>query len=187
MLSAIFSTSPWQEEVECRPPILEETQWWVDFSNFFGRDRCSWWRQCHVERWPEHQQRRCGVGSDQWADARHRSQCGQSDRARWRGCDGQGRSKHQRGALTMLSVARGTLVAGGQIFNQQHARRRFDRGGITSQPTTWLPTTLFLGKGNFEVSAGGDLELGPVANVFLLPQAINNSPTNLSYFFHLRE
>lgn len=39
---------------------------------------------------------------------------------------------------------------------------------------TWLPTSLFLGKGSFDVRAGSDLLLGPVANTFLLPQGLNN-------------
>jgi filamentous hemagglutinin len=49
-------------------------------------------------------------------------------------------------------------------------------------PETWLPTTLFLGKGNFDVSAGGDVLLGPVANPFLLPQGYNNSYWYKTYF-----
>ena len=47
---------------------------------------------------------------------------------------------------------------------------------------TWLPTTLFLGKGGFDVSAGGDLLLGPVANPFLLPAGIRNGFLDKTYF-----
>jgi len=46
----------------------------------------------------------------------------------------------------------------------------------------WLPTTLFLGEGSFDVSAGNDLLLGPVANPFLLPQGIGNSYWDKTYF-----
>jgi len=49
-------------------------------------------------------------------------------------------------------------------------------------PSTWLGTTLFVGKSTFDVSAGGDLLLGPVANAFLLPQGYNNSFWYKSWF-----
>jgi hypothetical protein len=47
---------------------------------------------------------------------------------------------------------------------------------------TWLPTTLFVGKGGFDVQAGGDLLLGPVANPFLLPQGNGNKFWYKTYF-----
>ena len=43
-----------------------------------------------------------------------------------------------------------------------------------SSPESWLPTSFFLGKGNITVTARGDALLGPVGNVFLLPQGIND-------------
>jgi hypothetical protein len=46
----------------------------------------------------------------------------------------------------------------------------------------WLPTTLFLGKGNFEVNARGDVLLGPVSNAFLLPQSDQNGYIYKTYF-----
>lgn len=46
----------------------------------------------------------------------------------------------------------------------------------------WLPTTLFLGKGGFDVSARGNALLGPVANPFLLPGGVNNSFWYKTYF-----
>ena len=48
--------------------------------------------------------------------------------------------------------------------------------------STFLGTTLFVGKSSFDVSAGGDLLLGAVANPFLLPQGINNRGYERSYF-----
>jgi filamentous hemagglutinin len=47
---------------------------------------------------------------------------------------------------------------------------------------TWLPTTLFLGKGNFSVRATGDILLGPVANPFILPPGAGNSFWYKTYF-----
>jgi filamentous hemagglutinin len=55
-------------------------------------------------------------------------------------------------------------------------------GLAAPDPSTWLPTTLFVGKGGFTVSAHDDLLLGQVANAFLLPQGINNSYFQKSYF-----
>lgn len=85
------------------------------------------------------------------------------------------------GGAYYVERGQGTLVAGGQIYSNS-TRATVTAGSDPSDPSTWLPTTLFLGKGSFDVSAGGDLELGPVANVFLLPQAANNTAVNLSYF-----
>jgi hypothetical protein len=45
-----------------------------------------------------------------------------------------------------------------------------------------LPTSFFLGKGSLSVTAGGDALLGPVGNVFLQPQGINNDLLYKTYF-----
>ncbi|MGH8047547.1 MAG: beta strand repeat-containing protein, partial [Chthoniobacterales bacterium] len=47
---------------------------------------------------------------------------------------------------------------------------------------TWLPTTLFLGKGMASVSALGDVLLGPVVNTFLMPGGFTNTYWYKSYF-----
>ncbi len=47
---------------------------------------------------------------------------------------------------------------------------------------SWLPTTLFLGKGGFDVSANDDVLLGPLGNPFLLPVGLGNSFWNKTYF-----
>lgn len=52
----------------------------------------------------------------------------------------------------------------------------------TSDPDSWLPTTFFVGRGGFEVTAGRDLLAGPVANAFLLPQGIGNRYWYRTYF-----
>lgn len=81
----------------------------------------------------------------------------------------------------------GALEAGRDIITNPtrsaYARRE---SGITAGPKPseeqWLPTTLFLGKGGFNVRAAGDLTLGPTVNPFLLPIGINNSFMRKSYF-----
>ena len=53
---------------------------------------------------------------------------------------------------------------------------------LNSDPSGYLPTTLFLGQGNFSVQALGDITLGPIANPFLLPQSMNNGIFYKTYF-----
>ncbi|MCW1887292.1 filamentous hemagglutinin family protein [Luteolibacter flavescens] len=80
---------------------------------------------------------------------------------------------------------RGTLDAGGSIVTnatRSPSIPQLSGAANTFDPHTWLPTTLFLGKGGFEVTALGDLLLGPVANPFLLPPGVNNTYWLKSYF-----
>ena len=79
----------------------------------------------------------------------------------------------------------GTLTAGKEITT--NATRSPSLTNLTAanevlNSQTWLPTTLFLGKGGFDVSARGDVLLGPVGNPFLLPQGINNTFWYKTYF-----
>lgn len=80
------------------------------------------------------------------------------------------------GGIYYVEKGQGVLKAGGAITT--NAARSPSLGILTGEaaydPLTWLPTTLFVGKSNFDVSANGDILLGPVSNPFLLPQGINN-------------
>ena len=89
------------------------------------------------------------------------------------------------GGVYYVERGNGTLHAGNQILT--NSTRSPSLTTITVPATiypsqAWLPTTLFLGKGNFDVSALGDLLLGPVANPFLLPQGYSNTYWDKSYF-----
>jgi hypothetical protein len=93
------------------------------------------------------------------------------------------------GGVYYVERGHGTLSAGGSIHTNstraaitQADAVAFENQKLTSDPTTWLPTTLFLGKGGFDVAARGDLLLGPVANPFLLPSGVNNNALEKSYF-----
>jgi filamentous hemagglutinin len=55
-------------------------------------------------------------------------------------------------------------------------------GSAPLDPLTWLPTMLFVGKSSFDVTARGDILLGPVTNPFLLPQGLNNKFWYKTYF-----
>jgi len=93
------------------------------------------------------------------------------------------------GGVYYVERGLGALTAGGQILTNS-TRATVDQGttsfdqsaGITPDPSTWLPTTLFAGDASFKITAGGDILMGPVANPFLLPQGINNNFINRSYF-----
>lgn len=79
---------------------------------------------------------------------------------------------------------KGMLKAGGAVIT--NPTRDPLAPSITGQQASareaYLPTSLFLGKGSFSVKAGGDLLLGPVANVFMTPQGVNNSYWYKTYF-----
>ena len=83
----------------------------------------------------------------------------------------------------------GRLEAGGSVTTNAS---RSPSLGVIQNPNnpaaaqfdalTWMPTTLFLGRSSFEVSARGDVLLGPMANAFLLPQGLNNRFWYKTYF-----
>ncbi|MDB6078860.1 MAG: hypothetical protein JWO82_2607, partial [Akkermansiaceae bacterium] len=79
---------------------------------------------------------------------------------------------------------RGALVAGGSIITNSTRSPSFGQPGATAaiDSLAWLPTTLFVGKGSFDVSAADSVLLGPVANPSLLPQGFNNSYWNKTWF-----
>ena len=89
------------------------------------------------------------------------------------------------GGVYYVERGTGELDAGRNIVTNQ---TRSPSLGLVVSPSatldehTWLPTTLFLGKGSFDVTARGDVLLGPVANVFLLPEGINNSFWYQTYY-----
>ena len=83
----------------------------------------------------------------------------------------------------------GTLSAGFEITTNSTRSPSFgiisnlnNPSASTLDPLTWLPTTLFLGKSSFDVSASGDILLGPAVNSFLLPQGLNNKFWYKNYF-----
>jgi filamentous hemagglutinin len=89
------------------------------------------------------------------------------------------------GGVYYVERGQGTLTAGNSIIT--NSTRSASLGSITNPaqgtgPLTWLPTTLFLGKGSFDVSADNSVLLGPVANPFLLPQGVDNTYWDKTYF-----
>ncbi|MEI6377558.1 MAG: hypothetical protein WCO97_10230, partial [bacterium] len=78
----------------------------------------------------------------------------------------------------------GSIFAGGSIITNptRDPQAPLITGNISSLPESYLPTTLFLGKSSFRVSAAGDVIMGPAANVFLTPEGNNNGYPYQSYF-----
>jgi hypothetical protein len=93
-------------------------------------------------------------------------------------------SRNIDGGVYYAERGAGELAAGGAILT--NAARSPSLGILNGSepldPLTWLPTTLFVGKATFDVSALGDVLLGPVSNPFLLPQGINNKYWYKTYF-----
>ena len=163
------------------PLDTQSTTWWVDFSNFFE-----------------------GVGAlgggdvrfvaghdvanvDAVAPTNARMPKGRPDAAALVELGGGDvtvqAGRNIDGGVYYVERGQGTLRAGAQILT--NATRAFPSDGTTlsTRPDlAWLPTTLFLGKGGFDVSARGNVLLGPVANPFLLPASINNGALYKTYF-----
>ena len=92
------------------------------------------------------------------------------------------------GGVYYVERGNGSLAAGSAITTNA-SRTVLDTAqlaalsaGQVPDSTTWLPTTLFVGNASFTVAADGDVKMGPVANVFLMPQGINNSFWEKTYF-----
>ena len=166
---------------------VESTSWWVDFSNFFegvgalggGNVTLIAGRNVSNVDAVLPTNARMSKGSPNAWNLREN---GGGDLLVHAGNDVDG-------GVYYVERGRGVLSAGNSIHTNstRAALTQAEISGLsiqgrTADATTWLPTTLFLGKGSFDVRAGGDLLLGPVANPFLLPQGINNSFYEKSYF-----
>jgi filamentous hemagglutinin family protein len=89
------------------------------------------------------------------------------------------------GGVYYVERGQGTLQAGNSIIT--NSTRSASLGTIalpakTTNSKTWLPTTLFLGAGSFDVTAQNSVLLGPAANPFLLPQGVDNTYWDKTYF-----
>jgi len=166
--------------------VVQSTSWWIDYSNFFE-----------------------GVGALGGGNVSLLAATGSvvdvdavvPTNARMPGYNNKGQiaspdaSKLVELGGGSLSVRAGQDIVGGVYYVERGQgiisagnviRTDATRSAVSTQnsgdETTYMPTTLFLGKGSFDVSAGGDLLLGPVANPFWLPQGINNGAYNKSFF-----
>ena len=159
------------------------TSWWVDFNNFFEGVGALGGGHVNVIAGSD------VVNIDAVAPTNARMPFGTPDASKLLELGGGDVNVRAGGNIDggvyYVERGRGTLAAGGDITTN-HTRTSLKVADFTSTSSTasatWLPTTLFLGKGTFDLSAGGDLTLGNVANPFLLPGGINNSYFLKSYF-----
>jgi filamentous hemagglutinin len=89
------------------------------------------------------------------------------------------------GGIYYVERGDGHLQAGRDITTnatRSPTRTSITGGLVLLSEKSWLPTTLFLGKGNFDVEAKGDLLLGPTVNTFLMPGGLGNSVIYKTYF-----
>lgn len=79
------------------------------------------------------------------------------------------------GGVYYVERGSGSLNAAGSIKTNATRFAGADIASVSRDASiNQLPTTLFVGKATFELTAGGDLTLGGVANPFLTPQALTN-------------
>jgi filamentous hemagglutinin family protein len=89
------------------------------------------------------------------------------------------------GGVYYVERGNGTLTAGNCILtNSTRAPYPTNMFNIllNFNSLTWLPTTLFVGKGSFDVSSQGDLLMGPAVNPFFLPDGAGDSYWYKTYF-----
>lgn len=168
---------------------VASTTWWVDFSNFFE-----------------------GVGALGGGDVTLVAGNNVTNvdavvptNARMAGKDGAGNAIAPNVSNLIelgggdVTVSAGRDISGGVYYVERGTGSLTAGGSITTNSTrspsptilnnsapldssTWLPTTLYLGKGSFDVSARGDVLMGPVVNAFLLPQGYSNTYWYKTYF-----
>lgn len=169
------------------PGEIESTSWWVDFSNFFegvgalGGGNITLVAGQNINNVDAviPTNARMPVGTP---DASKLVELGGGDLVVKAGND-------INGGVYYVERGQGTLHAGNSIITNStraallESTIAIDQSrNVVPPSTTWMPTTLFLGKGSFDVSADNNVLLGPVANPFLLPQGVNNSFLEKTYF-----
>lgn len=177
-------------------PEVQSTSWWVDFSNFFddfgalgggnlslraGRDVANVNAAVPSNaRMPGYTLGDAGRKIRLAPDANRLVELGGGDLAVQAGRNVDGGVYYvERGHLGLTAASAITT----------NSTRYVLAGTAPSAPENimLLPTTLLLGKGRAEVSAGGDVQLGSVANPFWLPQAAKNRNYNMTFFSTLEE
>lgn len=170
---------------------IGSTTWWVDFSNFFqGIGALG---GGHVKLFAGNDISNVDAVAPTSGRVTYKTQSGDRDPAKQTlvelgGGDILVRAGRDIDAgIYYVERGAGALEAGRDIISNPTRTAYGSLGfgaetGVTPTEAQWLPTTLFLGKGGFDVRAGRDVTLGPTVNPFLLPIGINNSFYRKSYF-----
>ena len=167
--------------------LSASTTWWVDFSNFFQGAGALGGGNVELAAGRDVRNMDAAIPTNARAsggipEARNFIELGGGDLRVTSGND-------ISGGVYYVERGHGTLNAGGSITTNATRSPSFglvgnlnNPGAAQLDPATWMPTTLFIGKSSFDLTAGGDLLLGPVSNPFLLPQGIGNRFWYKSYF-----
>jgi hypothetical protein len=93
------------------------------------------------------------------------------------------------GGVYYVERGHGILAAGGSITTNGTRSPSFglianlnNPNASILDPLTWIPTILFAGKSDFDVSARGDVLIGPTYNPYLLPTGLNSKFWYKTYF-----
>lgn len=168
-----------------RSDTSASTAWWVDFSNFFegvgalgggdvtltaGNDIVN------VDAAIPTNARMAGIdpvtGQNLAPDPANLLQLGGGDLIVQTG-------RNIDGGIYYVERGEGRLTAGGSIVTNA---LRSTSATASSAPETWLPTTVFVGDARFDVTARGNVLIGPASNAFILPQGLNNKFYYKTYF-----
>ena len=177
---------------------VESTSWWVDFSNFFegvgalGGGNVTLVAGGNVSNVdalvPTNQQTTSQTTAAGPAGAVTDTQAIDQPALELGGGDLLVRAGGNiNGGVYYVERGQGSLYAGGSIETNSTRAALSQRQVqsdplLVADPISWLPTTLFLGQGDFAVFATHDVLLGPVANPFLLPQGSANGIDQKTYF-----
>ena len=163
------------------------TSWWVDFSNFFMSVGALGGGNITLTAGNDI------INTDAVIPTNARAPIGTPDSATMLELGGGdlivNAGRNIDAGIYYVERGEGTLTAGAEITTNSTRSPSFgiitnlnNPSASTLDPLTWLPTTLFLGKSSFDVSASGDILLGPAVNSFLLPQGLNNKFWYKNYF-----
>ena len=163
------------------------TSWWVDFSNFFMSIGALGGGNITLTAGNDI------INTDAVIPTNARAPIGTPDAATIHELGGGdlivNAGRNIDAGIYYVERGEGTLLAGSEITTNSTRSPSFgiitnlnNPSASTLDPLTWLPTTLFLGKSSFDISASGDILLGPAVNSFLLPQGLNNKFWYKNYF-----
>jgi len=164
------------------------TTWWVDYSNFFEGVGTLGGGNIVIEAGNDVK------NIDAVAPTNARARSGTPDASKFVELGGGDVSvtagRDISGGVYYVERGAGTLAAGGSITTNKTRSLSLGIVGTTGNlnspklldSDTWLATTLFVGRRGFDIQAGGNVFLGPVANAFLMPQGIGNKYWYKTYF-----
>jgi len=162
--------------------LASSTTWWVDFSNFFeGVGALSGGHVSlfagnnisNIDAVAPTNARMSVSGPSAIPTAANLVELGGGDLSIRAG-------KNIDGGTFYVEKGAGSFTAGGQITT--NSQRSLNPGAVAESVINWMPTTFFVGKANLNISALGDVRIGPVANPFLLPAGVGNPYWLASYF-----